>query len=244
MKIGGGRDGRHEGGGGTAESVVDEVLGEVMLGREMLGDVGHGELVGAREDGAETHGVPAGGFVSQSVLPGKRDSAAVLLVLAGEGEVGGQALGSQGADGAEGGTAERTEGGLLVAGRAGQMPVVALPDSGWRAGMITHRALQDLPGVVYEFEGCDHVVVRGHGEARGVGSFGLHVDRRSVLLGVKLALELKEPLDAYSNLVGRSRVEGEQAGGYEAVLGGGNMRKNAGEIGWLEEGKEREGAES
>ena len=84
------------------------------------------------------------------------------------GQLSRQSLGRQGADTAEGGPAERTGAGLAVAGVAGQVAVVTLPDPGWRTGQVTHGKLQHLPGHLHHFQGGLHSVLARPHSLRGL----------------------------------------------------------------------------
>ena len=92
----------------------------------------------------------------QPLSPGQTDLTAPALVLAAAGQLSRQSLGRQGADTAEGGPTEGTGPGLAVAGVAGQVAVVALPDPGRGTGQVTDRTLQHLPASLHYSQGGLH----------------------------------------------------------------------------------------
>ena len=163
-----GRDGGGEVGRGLDELVVDEVLRPAVSGGEVVEDVGEREEAGTGEDRAVAQGERTGSLVLESLSPGQTDRTALALVLAVAGQLSRQSLGRQGADTAEGGPAERTGAGLAVAGVAGQVAVVTLPDPGWRTGQVTHGKLQHLPGHLHHFRGGLHSVLARPHSLRGL----------------------------------------------------------------------------
>ena len=115
-------------------------------------------------------GERTGSLVLESLSPGQTDRTALALVLAVAGQLSRQSLGRQGADTAEGGPAEWTGAGLAVAGVAGQVAIVTLPDPGWRTGQVTHGTLEHLPGRLHHFQDGLHSVLARPRSLRGLAS--------------------------------------------------------------------------
>ena len=154
-----GGDGGGEGGRGAVQLVVDEILRPAVSGGEVGEDGGEGEEAGTGEDGAVTQGARTGSLVLEPLSPGQTDLAALALVLAVARQLGRKSLRRQGAHTAEGGATERTGPGLAVAGVAGEVAVVALPDPGRRTGEVTHGTLQHLPGGLNYSQGRLHFLL-------------------------------------------------------------------------------------